>query len=288
MSYELLIDQPFNLELTLGHDQGHRWRPDREDYDWYTSVLGKDFVRIRQKTWNGPLEFEPCEEGIADKLRRQFSADDNIKAVYDKLADDSRMAELLNRYYGLRIMRVDPWEYLVFFILSAHNHSQSHVATSPTANAMDEIARWFWKDGRQRRSRYPFPRPEDVGSQSGLYKLNDLWGLGRVTMLPRIGGLNEMPRCIHEAAQFVAAGGLDKLEGKPPGEVISVLDDLSGVGAKTAQCVALFGLGCMDTFPIDVHVTRALLSLYGRNPFQSCAGYASQFLFMEGQSNPSR
>ena len=99
-------------------------------------------------------------------------------------------------------------------------------------------------------------------------------------MLPRIGGLNEMPRRIHEAAQFVAAGGLDELEGKPSGEVISVLDELPSVGAKTAHCVAPFGLGCVDAFPIDAHVTRALLSLHGRDPFQPYAGYASQFLFM--------
>ena len=99
------------------------------------------------------------------------------------------MAAFVERYYGLRTMKVDPWEWLVFFILSAHNHSQSLVATSPTANAMDEIAGWFWEDGRRPVGRYPLPSPEDVGSQSGLYKLNDLWGLGRVTMLPRIGGL---------------------------------------------------------------------------------------------------
>ena len=76
--------------------------------------------------------------------------------------------------------------------------------------------------------------------------------------------------------------GWTELEGKPSGEVISVLDELPGVGAKTAHCVSLFGLGCMDAFPIDAHVTRALLSLYGRGPFQPYAGYASQFLFMEG------
>ena len=291
MPDELPIDSPFDLDLTLKYDQGHRWRPDRDDQGWYTGVLGQDLVSIRQKREDGPIEFEPCEEGIADKLRQQFRLtdyDERIEAVYAQLQLEPKMAALVERYYGLRIMKVDPWEWLVFFILSAHNHSQSHVATSPTANAMDEIARWFWEDGHRPGGRYPFPSPEDVGSQSGLYKLNDLWGLGRVTMLPRIGGLNEMPRRIHEAAQFVAAGGLDELEGKPSGEVISVLDELPGVGAKTAYCVALFGLGCMDAFPIDAHVTRALLSLYGRDPFQPYAGYASQFLFMEGLRNSSR
>ena len=294
MPYELPIDPPFNLELTLQHDQGHRWRPDR---GWYTSVLEEDFVRIRQKVGDGPLEYEPCNESIARKLRCQFRLNDDdekIEDVYALLGRDLRMAALVDRYRGLRVMRVDPWECLVFFMLSAHNHSQSPVATAPTAHAMDEIARWFWEEGRRQRGRYPFPRPENVGSQSGLYKLNDLWsarviGPDRNDILPpRLGGLKDMPERIHVAARFAAAGGLDKLRGRPTDEVISALSDLPGVGAKTAHSVALFGLGCSDAFPIDVHVTRALLSLYGRDPFQPNAGYASQFLFMEGLRNSSR
>ena len=284
----LCIDPPFNLGLTLGYDQGHRWRPDSESPGWYTSVLGRDFVRVRQKTKDGPLDYESSGQEIASKLPCQFRVDDNIEAVYGTLAADSRMKALVDRYCGLRIMRVDPWECLVFFILSAHNHSQSHVATAPTANAIDEIARWFWEDGRQRRGRYPFPMPDIVGSQSGLYRLNELWstrviGPDRNDILPpRLGGLKDMPERIHEAAQFVAAGGLDELRGRPTDQVISALDHLPGVGAKTAHCVALFGLECLDAFPIDAHVMRALLSLYGREPFQPYAGYASQFLFMEG------
>lgn len=293
MSYELPIEPPFNLELTLRYDQGHRWRPDGEDRGWYTSVLGGDFVRIRQKDIDRPLEYEPCSQELAKKLLRQFRADDNIGAIYGKLEVDPRMARLMERYYGLRIMRVDPWECLVFFILSAHNHSQSRVVTAPTANAMDEIARSFREDGRRQRGRYPFPKPENVATQTGLYKLNELWservigpGLNDIVP-PRLGGLKDMPERIHRAAQFVEAGGLDELRGRPTDEVISALNDLPGVGAKTAHCVALFGLECLDAFPIDAHVMRALLSLYGRDPFQPIAGYASQFLFMEGLTNSS-
>ena len=294
MPCELRIVPPFNLELTIQYDQGHRWRPDREDRGWYTSVLGKDFVRIRQEAIDGPLEYEPCTKEITKKLLWQFRADDNIGAIYGKLADDSRMADLINRYRGLRIMRVDPWECLVFFILSAHNHSQSHVTTAPTANAMDEIARSFWGDGQRQRGRYPFPNPKEVETQTGLYKLNELWSERVIgpdlndVVRPRLGGLRDMPERIHEAAQFVAAGGLDELRGRPTDEVVSTLDGLPGVGAKTAHCVALFGFGCLDAFPMDAHVMRALLSLYGRDPFQPIAGYASQFLFMEGLMNSSR
>ena len=288
VSYELSIDPPFDLELTLEYDQGHRWRPDRENPGWHTSVLDKDFVRIRQKTNNGPLEFEPCKQGIAQKLLWQFRVDENTEAVYAKLRLDPRMATLVDRYHGLRIMRVDPWECLVFFVLSAHNHYRTRVPTALTANSMDEIAERFWEDGRWENNRYPFPRAEEVGSERGLAILQELWS-GRTDTARRIRGLADMPRRIHEAALFVEAGQLHRLEDGSTDSAVYVLETmLRGVGPKTAHCVALFGLGRMDAFPVDTHVTEALLSLYGRDPFQPYAGYASQFLSMEGLWTPSR
>ena len=293
----------FDLELTLEYDQGHRWRPDRKDHGWYTSVLGKDFVRIRQKNSHGPIEFEPRTQETASKLLWQFRADEDTEAIYTKLRRDSRMATLVNRYHGLRVMRVDPWECLVFFILSAHNHDRSSVPTAPTARSVDEIAEQFWKngpwayDGFQFPSlekfmpwaydRFPFPSPEEVGSQSGLANLQELWQ-DRTDAPKRIRGLTDMPRRIHEAARFVEAGQLHKLQGGSTDNAVHVLETMRGVGPKTAHCVALFGLGHMNAFPLDAHITEALLSLYGRDPFQPHAGYASQLLFMEGLRNSSR
>ena len=287
----LPIDAPFDLDLTLNYDQGHRWRPDRDDHGWYTGVLGQDLVRIRRKREDGPIECEPCEEGIADKLRQQFRLtdyDERIESVYAQLQLDPEMAALVKRYYGLRIMKVDPWECLVFFILSAHNHYQSRVPTAVTANSMDEIAEQFWKDESWAYDRFPFPSPKEVGSQSGLANLQELWQ-DRPNAPRRISGLTDMPRRIHEAASFVEAGQLHELQGGSTDHAVYVLETmLRGVGPKTAHCVALFGLGHMDAFPLDAHITESLLSLYGREPFRPYAGYASRFLFMEGLRNSSR
>ena len=291
MPSELLINSPLDLDLTLGYDQGHRWRPDRENQGWYTSVLDHDFVRVRQKAKDGPLEFEPSDQEIAQKLCWQFRLnddDENIEDVYAQLQRDSKMAALVERYRGLRVIRVDPWECLVFFILSAHNHYQSRVPTAPTANSIDEIAERFWEGESWAHNRYPFPSPNEVMSQSGLAKLQELWS-NRTDTPRRIRGLTDMPRRIHEAARFVEAGQMDRLKSEPTDHAVYVLKTmLRGVGPKTAHCVALFGLGYMDAFPVDTHVTEALLSLYGRDPFQPYAGYASQFLFMEGLRNSSK
>ena len=295
MTYELAVNPPFDLELTLRHDQGHRWRPDPDDPGWYTSVVNGEFVRIRQEGGRDtPLEVD-CPRYVLIELHWQFRGDEDISAIYRKLASgDPTMEALVGRFSGLRIMRVDPWECLVFFILSAHNHFRSHVATRPTASAMDEIASAFWEGEPQPHGRYHFPRPEILGTPAGLDRLNELW-FGREigpnpddVERPRLRGLNDMPGRIHRAAWFASIGRLDELRGMSTREVVKTLATwLPGVGVKTAHCVALFGFGCLDAFPVDAHVMKALLSLYGRDPFQPHAGYASQFLFMEGLTIPS-
>ena len=288
MSYELQIGPPFDLELTLECGQGHRWRPDPNDPGWYIGVLDSAPVRIRQKEKDGPLEFEAGTDEVESWIFWQFRADDDIEAVYEKLACDRKMATLVKGYRGLRIMRIDPWESLVFFILSAHNHYQLRVATAATADSMDKIARAFWEGETYPNDRYPFPSAGQIISHIGLAKLEELWS-DEAENPRRIRGLIDMPLRIYEAARFVEAGQLEVLRGQSTEHIVQVLRIMiRGVGPKTARCVALFGLGRLDAFPESTQVTDALLSLYGRDPFQPIAGYASQFLFMEGLKNPSR
>ncbi len=69
------------------------------------------------------------------------------------------------------------------------------------------------------------------------------------------------------------------------------LKRLPGVGDKVADCVALFGFGKLEAFPIDVWMERALSRLYGQKGtyrrlagfaherFGEFAGYAQEYLY---------
>ena len=45
-------------------------------------------------------------------------------------------------------------------------------------------------------------------------------------------------------------------------EVFKKLQEIHGVGPKVAACVALFGLGYFEAFPIDVWIKRAMAELF--------------------------
>src|SRR5262249_36161687 len=101
-------------------------------------------------------------------------------------------------------------------------------------------------------------------------------------------------RYIYETARFLEKnpGWLEATESSPYAVAKERLSSLPGVGEKVADCVLLFGAGCLEAFPVDVWVLRALSERYGlrgwkpaqvahfgRAHFGPLAGLAQQYLF---------
>lgn len=66
---------------------------------------------------------------------------------------------------------------------------------------------------------------------------------------------------------------------------------INGVGPKVADCVALFGFGKLEAFPVDVRIQKCVERMYGvtgsyktvsgfgMEKFGKYAGYAQEFLY---------
>ena len=281
------------MESTLACGQGHRWLPTR--YGWYEGVLGNNLVLIRQV--GERLEFRTTgdEADIARQLSCHFRLDDDIEVIYDELSRrDSRLAKLVHKFHGLRVMRIDPWECLVFFILTARSDIDRAMQN------MELIATEFRTgpplDGYN-GPRYCFPRPPDLCEDDALEKLNHV-----------IVGLRSKGPRIHKASCTAYSGCFDTLKNMPDvRDVVTKLDkQFDGVGPKSAYCLALFALEKLDGFPIDTHIFNTLNRHYGNEPdyptamtptavsrwewcqkqFGRYAGYASQFLFIDSFFHP--
>ena len=273
---ELTINQPFRLAETLACGQGHRWLA--REGGWHEAVVGADLIRIRQTAAGLEFTGPPDEETAGQWLRRHFRLDDDVDAIHRKLARrDPVIAGLLERNAGVRVMRVDPWECLVFFILSANNNIPS------IQRDMERIAGAFGRPVGG--GRFTFPSPEVLGRESALAELEAM-KLG----LDKHGKL-------HEAAGAVASGKLDlaALAAEASHRAVTgTLRMLQGVGDKVANCIALFSLEKLDAFPVDVHVSRSLarhyrdiprsreaLRRWGQERFGRYAGYAEAALFFD-------
>ena len=281
MVEQLTTSQPFDLERTLRCGQGHRWLKDESDEGWYTAVFDSYWVRIRQLGGkHNPVQFDTNANtnAVEVKLRRHFRLDDPIEDIYADLSGrDAEMKALVERYQGLRVMRVDPWECLVFFILAG----QRPIAR--TQRQMEAIAEAFSNGAPPvTNGRYIFPTPPTImnAQSKGSDKLRAL-GLGL-----------QKDKNIYRAAKVVDRTG---------NVAIAVASQLTGVADKTANCVTLFSLDWLGGFPVDTNIKWALDNLYGSVPgsrdnppparkwaqqrFGTYAGYASQFLFIHAYEN---
>jgi len=106
-------------------------------------------------------------------------------------------------------------------------------------------------------------------------------------------------RYIHKTAQKIKAepDWLNSLHTMDTDQAKKELLSLPGVGSKIADCVLLFSLGRLESFPIDTWIAKILKRAYGlegfsndqlqafsRNHYGPYAGYAQQFLFSAARS----
>ena len=64
---------------------------------------------------------------------------------------------------------------------------------------------------------------------------------------------------------------------------------ITGVGVKVADCVLLYGLHRLESFPLDVWMKRAMATLFdGMEPsmFGEYAGIAQQYIFHYSRNHP--
>lgn len=296
MARHLEITEPFNLELTLTMGQAFRWRPLGDG--WFSGVLGENLVHIRQTDWGveyrvGGPEGERHDVGFDwdVEICRYFRMDtDNIRGIYDDLCRDQRVAMMIWRYLGLRLLRQEPWECLVTYICSRANSIEN---IRHNVETIAELSRRTVNMGGDER--YLFPTAEEL-LETGERTLSQL----------PLKGLRYPGKAMLSAAQLVVAGDLHLDEIKDYGHsyetVIDKLRKVNGVGYKIANCVALFGLNRVEAFPCDRWVNRAMAEYYDDFPmparpgdpnhrehreiaewsqqrFGPFAGYAGQYLF---------
>lgn len=279
----LAVDQPLALGESLESGQAHRWR--RRPDGRYSGVLGCRLVHIGTTSDAGnALEYHTAgpngrqdDAAAAALLRSYFRLDDDINAIYADIRRDRRVSEMVARYPGLRILRQEPWECAVAFICSANsNIPRIHRNMEAMAEALGDPLEL---DGE---IRHTFPTPARLAS-AGEAALRQL-------------GLGFRAPYVAAAAQQVCDGDLDlpALVGAPYAEAKARLMQCRGIGAKIADCIAVFALDKLQAFPVDVWIRRALAEWYfpmQKKPpdralvewaqayFGQYAGYSQQYLF---------
>ena len=297
LEFTVAFEPPFSLEYTLESGQFFRWERRGE---WWYGVVGHSVLKVRQE---GDVLRCASSSDQADSsfITRYFRLDDDLNHALATISKDRVIASAVQKFYGMRLARQDPWECLASFVLATN-------ANIPRIKKM--VATVCEKYGSavefEGASYYEFPPPAVLAHAPAA----DL----------RRCGVGYRAPFLKKVARSVADGRLDLAKVASLGyeearkELLRELSGeklLLGVGPKVADCVLLFSCGKDEAFPIDVWIARALAKSYprildprmrsrvandgkvrltmrdydrisgaARKRFGRYAGYAQQYLFM--------
>ncbi len=283
----------YSLRDTLECGQCFRYEVINADdgYIEYMTVLKDKIIKVAQRKPGELLFFDMTDEEFSLIAVPYFSLEtdyEKIRADIISLTDSDFLIHAADSAKGIAILKQDAWETLVSFIISQNNNiprirkiikkicseygvnicMQNHIKKCPMnktdATPCDEIC-------KNCGICYTFPSAKDiVKNPEGLLSSNP--------------GFRYKYLC--DAAKKVDTGevNLDMIAAARSYEyTVACLTQIKGVGNKVAACVALFGFGNLEAFPIDVWMKRAIDEYFNGNldPIMlgRYAGVAQQYIF---------
>ncbi len=281
----------YKLSDTLECGQAFRYEKitAEKDYDEYLVPIGDRLVTVGQKKAGELLFYGVDERFFDEKIVAFFSLDTDyreIKREISEATDSEWMRSAAECAKGIAILRQDAWETLFSFIVSQNNNIPR------IRKILFAICRAYGKNLAAGLPRCPLSRhslppcDENCGECGICYSFPTA---RRVLSEPR-KLLPSKPgfryKYLLAAAEAVESGEVDLCEISRRAEyeyTLSQLKKIKGVGDKVASCVALFGFGNLEAFPIDVWVKKAINDYFSGhldyNSFGKYAGIAQQYIF---------
>ena len=272
-----------NIRETINSGQIFLW----ENYgnEWFV-LDGNDVIMGKQT---------PFEVITFSKIAKNFfREDDNYKKILKDITKDKIVKKATNHYPGLRITRQDPFQCCISFIVSSNSNIPN------IRMRLQKLCSKFGTKVRfQKRDFFLFPEPKRLASAT-LQELKEC-------------KLGYRSKYVLDASRTIASGeiDLDELKKMKYEQAKELLLKLPGIGDKVADCIMLFSLEKLDSFPLDTWMLKILQKYYSDSicidkksisqkryedirqnvleHFGKYAGYSQQFLYkMERDLNEKK
>lgn len=230
----------------------------RSDYDKATVVLDNTNIREFNEIWHDYFD-----------LGRDYGA------IKEELCQEPVLAMAIQYGRGIRILKQEPWEMLISYIVSANN------SIPMISRSIGLLSEMYGKKLLYRgKSYYAFPTWEEL-KPAGVEEISSC----------RAGF-----RCkyIYEAVKMVSSGEIDlsAIASMDIGSARKELIRIPGVGPKVADCIMLFSMQKHRAYPVDVWVKRVTeyfflgkdvkmkeIQSFAEEKFGNLAGFAQEYLF---------
>ena len=265
------VKKPFNLNNSITCGQAFRfYKLDDNSYD----IIIKDRV-INVFMRDGYLfASSNIEDNLEKVVLNYFDLNNDYTIIDECLKEkDKKIIPAVNFSNGLVMLRQDPFETLIAYIISANN------GVPQITNALNLIAQKYGKKVKfNDKEYYLFPNYEDLKDVSIEDLRNCKVGFRDKYLKSIIDKLNNKDINLNDYYEMDTNNAVQKLM------------ENSGIGTKVASCILLFAYQKYDVFPIDTWVKKIMKNEYGIegeknirdfavNTYGKYSGIAIQYLF---------
>lgn len=276
----IILNHPADFNLTHIFDCGQCFRFNKLSDDSYIGIAFGKALKISDK--NGIITlYNTSKDDFENIWYDFFDLSCNYSEIKKTLSSDHIMNQAIKCGEGIRILKQDLWETIVSFIISQSNNIPR------IKGIIERLCSNFGKPiDYMGNTYYSFPSIDEIASLS----LEDL-------SVIRAGFRDKY---ILNAAKAFKSGNmsLEYLNSLPTPDAKKYLMSIKGIGNKVSDCILLFGMGRVDSFPIDVWIKRIMeycyfdseqsiknISEFAEAKFGSLGGYAQQYLFFYAREN---
>lgn len=267
-----------NLENTINSGQVFLWKKQKEF--WY-GINGQDVLKINN---SGNVT------SLGSKKYDFFRDSDDIEKIIRSISKDKTTKIAVKKYLGLRLLRQDPFQCFISFIVSSNSNIQK------IKSSLEKISIKFGTKIRFDNQEFNiFPEPKKIANAS-IQEIQSC-------------GVGYRAKFIIDAAKMVESRQIDfdYLRKSDYHNAKEMILTVPGIGNKVADCILLFSLDKMEAFPLDTWMIRILQKYYVEKfeietksitekqynilhekivkHFGPYAGYAQQFLFKMEREN---
>jgi N-glycosylase/DNA lyase len=269
----------FEIEQIL--ECGQCFRFERIDRNKYTIISRGKHLYVEQ-TGSDVTFFNTTINDYEYIWKEYFDIErDYSRIINEILESDNTIIDSVEAKSGIRIVKQEPFETLISFIISQNKqipHIKKIVETLSVKYG-DFIYEY------NNKKIYAFPTIEQLAAVTEE-ELRDCKVGFRAPYIK-----DACNKLVDGTINFIELYKLSTREAREK------LMQIKGVGEKIADCVLLFALGKTDVFPTDVWIKRVVESKYfngkecskkeilefAANKFGDLSGYAQQYLFYYGR-----
>lgn len=256
---DMIIDDTFNC------GQCFRWNKSEDEY---VGVVNSKIVIAKQIENGFTLEGDHVDNDI-DFWINYFDLKFNYSIIEKDVIKYPYAYESYIKGKGIHILKQDPWEVIVSFIISANNN------IGRIKGIIEKLCERYGKEIRYKGiTSHSFPSVNDITAAS-VEDLQFLHSGYRDKYLLRLFNNKDM--------DFYSFNKYND------DELCKELLKIKGIGPKVANCIMLFGFSRYSSFPKDVWIKRVIQEHFG-NDFDErelgqYAGIIQQYLFHNARNH---